>query len=1250
MNDGPSILTQPEGNDYCQGAVAEILSFELGGNPTGTIEYQWYFNQDGNTDPTDPNTTAVAAPEGIQEDFQPPTDSQGTFYYFCVISFSGSGSCNEINTVAVPVNINPNVAISDISPLDQLLCAGANAEELSVTLSSIGAGQFTYNWFSSTDNVIDASDTPVGGNSNTYNPGTLNTADTYYYYVTIDVDESLGCSDISSDIFTIEVIEDPEVTITPIEQTICTNVDADLLVATVSGGLDSNNDGNVDNQDYNFQWYLNGNSITEVPNTDGDDSTFSHDSSLPAGVYEYYVEISQSNGFGCDGISNTVTITVNDGPSILTQPEGNDYCLGDNIADLELNIQNGVGTPTIQWYVNDTNDTDTPTEIGINSNTLEITNTNVGTSYYYATITFTEGGCGVLTTDIVAITINQVPVISDYDTLICSNNPFLIIPDEVNGNIVPSSTTYTWATPLVNPVGAIEGALEELNQVTEISQVLENTTTNPATVVYTVTPRSGDCIGETFDIVVTVNPSINLTSDIQSSSCFGANDGSINVDISGGIPFTTGEPYTIIWTGPNGFISSDEDISGLEPGDYFLTILDSGGCPITDIQFFVDEPNELFVTSVFDPETISCFGANDGEISLDVQGGTPDYTYNWTKDGVFFSNDEDLQNLEPGFYEVTVSDSNQCPPVILTFTIEEPPLLEIANIDKTNVICFNGTTGAIDLDVTGGRPDYTFSWIGPNGFTSSDENIENLIAGTYTVTVEDSSECNITQDIEITQNPAVEIEFTQTEIECYNDNDAVIDIFNVFGGVGPYTIEWSDEGNGFLRTDLGPGLYIAIITDSLGCPFPFEFEIASPPIFEINPVVTQMSCAGENDASIELNLVGGVEPITVVWDDDPSAGLVRNNLSPGTYNVTITDGDDPSCVIRPDDGWTILDIAPLALTVDITDALDCENVNSGAINISVTGGTIAEGSNYNFEWSNGATTEDLVDIGLGFYNVLVTDDNGCTISSEPIEVTRFEPLTVEVESQTEANCDTKTIDQIFVAIGSGGVPGYEYTWSNGNVSGLNGEIMTTDDNGLVILEITDSFGCTNSISFDVETPVIGNPDFEISSFGILNYGVFAIQDPIQFTNLATGDYVSVLWDFGDGSFSGEENPIHTYLQIGNYVVTQTVTYPFGCVYEYTYTLIIEDGYKLIMPNAFTPNKDGLNDFFGPEQIGLNSLELSIYDTWGSLIYSESGDNIRGWDGKINDEDAENGNYHYTFKASTFYGNVVEKQGAFVFIK
>ena len=116
------------------------------------------------------------------------------------------------------------------------------------------------------------------------------------------------------------------------------------------------------------------------------------------------------------------------------------------------------------------------------------------------------------------------------------------------------------------------------------------------------------------------------------------------------------------------------------------------------------------------------------------------------------------------------------------------------------------------------------------------------------------------------------------------------------------------------------------------------------------------------------------------------------------------------------------------------------------------------------------------------------------------------------------------------------------------------------------------------------------------------------------------------------------------------MVKQTVTYPYGCVYEKTITLIIEEGYKLIMPDAFTPNDDGINDFFGPVYIGLNSLEMTVFDTWGSLIYKESGDAIRGWDGKVKDEEAENGNYYYTFTAKTFYGNEIKKQGAFVFIK
>ena len=87
-----------------------------------------------------------------------------------------------------------------------------------------------------------------------------------------------------------------------------------------------------------------------------------------------------------------------------------------------------------------------------------------------------------------------------------------------------------------------------------------------------------------------------------------------------------------------------------------------------------------------------------------------------------------------------------------------------------------------------------------------------------------------------------------------------------------------------------------------------------------------------------------------------------------------------------------------------------------------------------------------------------------------------------------------------------------------------------------------------------------------------------------------------------------------------------------------------------MPNAFTPNGDSMNAYFSPESIALSSIIFNIYDTWGSLIYSEEGNNIKGWDGKINDAEAENGNYYFTFSAKTFYGKTITKKGAFVAIK
>ena len=230
------------------------------------------------------------------------------------------------------------------------------------------------------------------------------------------------------------------------------------------------------------------------------------------------------------------------------------------------------------------------------------------------------------------------------------------------------------------------------------------------------------------------------------------------------------------------------------------------------------------------------------------------------------------------------------------------------------------------------------------------------------------------------------------------------------------------------------------------------------------------------------------------------------------------------------------------------------------------------------------------------------------------------------------------------------MPPYQISWSNGIVSGINNEIMNTSQNGLVIIDVTDSIGCSTSFSYNVNIPVLGDADFETNSFAYSTYGYVSIQDPIQFTNTAIGDFETISWDFGDGNFSIEENPVHTYISEGAFVITQTVTYPFGCVYTKIITLVIEKGYRLIMPNAFTPNDDGLNDYFSPESIALSEMVFNIYDTWGSLIYSETGDDLQGWDGKLNNKYAENGNYYFTLAAKTFYGKTITRDGAFVFIK
>lgn len=1224
INPAPFITVQPVSSTICIGGIPDTLNVTLN-NASGSATYQWYSNTVNNT------TTGIAISGETNHSYL-PNPTVGVTYYYCVITLNTGGCVNLIsNSASVSVVNSPIITTQPL--VSQNLCVGATIPSPLSVIYSGGAGTPTYQWYSNTSNST-VGGTPVGANSSIYTPPVFTTAGSNFYYVTVTFTGN-NCGNLTSSVSEIVVNNDPTIATQPISsQTVCQNSSPTALEVVLTTGIGI----------FSYQWYSN-----TVNNTSGGtiitvatNSTYLPSTAL-AGTKYYYCIITQNGVTGCEVTSATAAVITTVSPSFTTQPLSSTICLGQSTPQLSVAYSNGSGAAQYQWFSNTSNSIIGGTPIlSSNSATYQPSDSSIGTNYYYSTITFASllGSCSVIVSNVAQITINPKATISAKTSIICSGTAFTIVPDTTSGDIVPIGTTYTWLTPTVTPIGSVTGALSESLAQNGISQTLVNTINSPASITYSVTPTTGSCLGIPFTIVVTVNPATNPNAIKTNSTCFGINNGSITTNITGGIPFSTGAPYSISWSGPNGFTSIDSAINALEPGTYTLTVLDASGCPKLN-NYTIEEPSDISI--ITDVNTnVTCFGSANGKIAISVSGGTGSYFYSWTKDTVPFLNTEDISNLSPGTYVVIVSDANSCGPKTASFTITEPPILVVSLVSKTDIDCFGVATGAINITATGGTVggNYSFSWNGPNGYTSSNQNLSTLLAGTYNLIVTDDLGCAKNLSIPLTQSSEIVINVVTTPIICYGGNNATIAV-TLSGGNAPYQTQWSNLAVGLNQNNLAAGDYTITVTDNLGCQKIVTINIPSPPIFSINPIVTPISCFGANDGSIKLNLVGGIPILNLVWSDGSLAGTTRNNLGPGTYTATIIDGTP--CQITKT--FVIVEPQSLVLAANITNALDCSDANSGAINLLVSGGTTP----FSYVWSNGAITEDLNAIPAGNYLVTVTDARNCTVVGR-YSVVRPLPIVVKVDTVTDFNCEAKFVKQSFVAKASGGVPPYQLAWSSGIISGPSNEIMNTSQNGLVILKATDSRGCDFNYTFDVAIPELGTPSFSAGSIGFNTFGIYSISDPIQFSNTATGDYVNIAWDFGDGTFSNEKNPIHIYKKEGTYVISQTVTYPFGCIYVTTVTLNLEKGYKLISPTGFTPNNDGINDYFAPVLLGLNDIHFDVYDTWGSLIYSESGDNIRGWDGQINNKEAENGNYYFKITAKTFYGKSIKDQGTLVLIK
>lgn len=1039
--------------------------------------------------------------------FTAPTHTAGYFvYYFLSVTDSKNEFVNyQQDSVVVQVADNPLIK-SQALPA-QTVCVGGAVQALKIQFEG-GAGNTQVRWYSNTTNSNNGGSLLTTVGSDVYVPQPFTQPGQYYFYAVVTSDES-SCGMAISDVSQVTVLPDPVITSQPlINQVLCLNGEADTLRVIASGNGEM----------LSYQWYSNTtNDILGAVKIVNANSEFYVPKTADSQVLYYFCEINQPFA-GCSVFSAFARVEVYKQPEISKQPWSHTICLNDNFPQLAVEYKFGAPKANYQWYENTVNNNFGGTIIsGAVDSVLNVSFSGVGTRYYYCIVSFETKNCQQLVSETAAISVLQFPVVNNYSIETASGISFLVKPETNQNQIIPQGTTYSWQMPDISIQGSVSGASSGTDVAEEISQKLINLTNQTVQVRYVVTPQANGCFGQNFEIVVTLQPSINVNTVVTNISCNGANDGALIANIQGGIPFTTTKPYQIQWSGPDGFSANETTIRNLKPGTYFLKITDSVGLSF-DAEYEIVEPQmlELIFVSL---GNVICAGAANGFVEVSAKGGNGDYKFEWVNNQQIVSNDRILNNIGAGEYTVSLTDKNGCTSQSMTFIITEPEAIEISLLSKTHNTCFGNANGAIQVNVTGGMSGYRFQWSGANGFVSNEKNISGLKAGEYTLLVVDSAGCKATFATIVEQNAEIDVLVNSTSESCYGKNDGAVKLV-VSGGVAPYEAVWSNLAEGLEQYNLSPGKYSVNITDAIGCSKTIEVEVSSNNSFNIEPEISHVTCFGANNGRIKLNLSSQLSNVKLKWSDGSKAGTERNNLTPGFYSVEIDNGS--ACVIT--ETFVVNEPEQLMVSGTVTHAFSCNSTTGGSIDIVVTGGTAP----YKFKWSNGSDVQNPMNLNAGTYFVTVEDGNGCTVNEE-FKIIRPLPLKISLISKAIFMCETSTTKQLNIATASGGIPPYKLSWSVGEVSGQANDTMISERNMTVFVTVVDAAGCSKTEVFNNEVTEAGI-EMAVIDCDHLVYG-FNINLPESFLNNAT-----FLWEFGDGAISEVKAPTHTYMQAGNYVV------------------------------------------------------------------------------------------------------------------
>lgn len=580
----------------------------------------------------------------------------------------------------------------------------------------------------------------------------------------------------------------------------------------------------------------------------------------------------------------------------------------------------------------------------------------------------------------------------------------------------------------------------------------DNITENLGPGMYTLLVEDGnECSADT---AFTIEEPDGMTFELaqQNNLCHGTAQGRLNISAD-----SPNGSVDIVWDDGN---TSFERI-GLVAGEYCFVLRDGTSCE-RDSCVEITEPDMFFVI-----ETLSgprCAGGSDGSISVDAFGGNGNYQYNWEGPIDNLPNDAEINDLVAGAYSLTVADSENCQ-IVYDFDLTESNPIEIDSL-VTSVGCFGESTGSISISATGGEGGFEFSWSGPDGFVSDNNSIENLLAGTYILTLTDAGGCIQVTDYLVSQpESGVVSNISEVDTVCFGLTNGKLSI-SPMGGSAPYNVLWSNGETNNELFGLSPSSYSVTITDSRGCVIEDQalVEERGEIIAEVNQ--TPSRCFGTADGRAEiLSISYGNESASIIefdflWNSSPvqTGAKVANLLGGSTYNVIISDKNGCTGV----EMVTIESPDPVSAEIVNLDNVKCFGDADGGLEIAGTGGT----GDFTFAWDGNTGFQvgsTAIDLAQGTYSVTVTDDNSCTgVVNFAVEQPR--PLSMDFRV-TDVSCYGELTGRA-EAVVQGGVGPYEYLWTNG----VREKEIVNAPSEQYNITVTDANECTLTDSTRINEP------------------------------------------------------------------------------------------------------------------------------------------------------------------------------------